>query len=87
MERGQLAPSGVSSRVLEALGSILGASVERLREAGAAGEVAAADGGEVFARLGAPEKEKDTSTVVSAEERSDLAAEPDELDLLFIGGD
>jgi hypothetical protein len=87
MERGQLAPSGVSTRVLEALGSILGASVERLRQAGAAGEVAGAGGGEVFARLGAPREEMASPGILAAEDRAKLPAEPDELDLLFMGGD
>jgi hypothetical protein len=88
MERGQLPPSGVSTKVLEALGSILGATAASLRESGQAGEFADASGGEVFARLGAPDaaasRQAEGAEVRSA---SDLAREPDELDLLFIGGD
>ena len=88
MEHGQLAPSGVSTKVLEALAAIVGSSAESLRRAGAAGELEAGGGGEVFARAGAP-----TEGLQSPALRelwyadADRAEQPDELDLLFTGGE
>ena len=93
LERGLLDPRGVSSRVFEGLGAVLGESAERLREAGTAWVEGAAEGPtEVFARRSMPAEE----TVV-AETRDELAAAPaepapareqwDEVDRLFLGGD
>jgi hypothetical protein len=87
MERGQLPPSGVSTRVLEALGSILDASAERLRRAGEAGETAASAGGEVFARTGAPAEAMASPGIDATEIAGADRAEPDELDRLFTAGD
>ena len=88
MEQGQLAPSGVSTRVLEALSEIVGTSVESLRRAGEAGELAGEAGGEVFARVGAPADASSSPTSIAVRSASIEQAEPpDELDLLFIGGD
>ena len=85
MEQGTLPAAGVSDRVLEALGRVVGVSMERLREAGrSAGEMppAAAAAG-AFARVGSPDPQY--------AEAEDLmpAAPPDEprdsIDELFTG--
>ena len=57
MERGTLPAAGVSDRVLEALGRVVGVSAERLREAGRAATGGAQRGsaGTAFARVGAPD--------------------------------
>jgi hypothetical protein len=88
MEQGLLTPSGVSSRVLEALGGIVGASAEALRGAGEMGEAGAA-GGEVFARVGGPtdQASPDVAGEVDASAADATPAPPDELDRLFTGGD
>jgi hypothetical protein len=88
MEQGLLDPQGVSDRVLEALGRILGSSLETLRDAGRAlaeppgGTPAAA--GPLFARTA----RSDPSYVASAPPTESLAdAETwDEVDELFRGG-
>jgi hypothetical protein len=86
MEQEDLPAAGVSNKVLEKLGEIVGVSAERLREAGKAGEAGLGSGGEVFARLGAPLASGDAAeSVVSSQ--ADRARETDELDLLFTGGD
>jgi hypothetical protein len=88
MERGQLPPSGVSTTVLEALGSILGATAASLRAAGEAGEPSGPGGGEVFARLGAPAEAMASPGVAAADRvAADRPEHPDDLDRLFIGGD
>lgn len=57
MERGTLPASGVSDRVLTALGRAVGVTAERLREAGrtAGGAGQGAVGGAPFARVGSPD--------------------------------
>jgi hypothetical protein len=57
MEQGTLPAAGVSDRVLEALGRVVGVTAERLREAGrAAGGVAPGEAGAAaFARVGSPD--------------------------------
>lgn len=87
MEQGQLRPSGVSDRVLEALAGILGGSAEALRRAGDAGQRAAEAGGEVFARVGAPEGGSAIGGGGAASAREDAAEPADELDRLFTGGE
>jgi hypothetical protein len=87
MERGQLPAGGVSATVLEALGSILGASAQSLREAGEAGEAGGPTGGEVFARMGAPAEGAASPGVSAADLEGARPENPDELDRLFIGGD
>ena len=59
MERGTLPADGVSDRVLEALGRVVGATAERLREAGraAGGSAPPGSAGTAFARVGAPDPE------------------------------
>ena len=57
MERGTLPAEGVSDRVLEALGRVVGVTAERLREAGraAGGGTSPGSAGTAFARVGAPD--------------------------------
>ncbi len=59
MERGTLPAEGVSDRVLEALGRVVGVTAERLREAGlaAGGVTSPGSAGTAFARVGAPDPE------------------------------
>jgi hypothetical protein len=87
MEQGLLPAGGVSTRVLEALGSILGASVEALRRSGQAGQRAAEIGGKVFARRGAPANGQASPGVEAMELAQADQRTPDELDRLFTGGD
>ena len=95
MEMGALPSQGVSTRVLEALGSILGSSAEALRRAGEAGEGGGPSGGEVFARRGGPaggiaSSDADPAEIAYesvADAMRDDRPEPDELDRLFTGGD
>jgi hypothetical protein len=95
MEMGALPAAGVSNRVLEALGSILGASAETLRRAGEAGEAGGAVGGEVFARRGAPSDGMASPGVESHDVAYESVADAskregrplDELDRLFTEGD
>jgi hypothetical protein len=92
MERGQLEPAGVSSRVLEALSGILGESTDALRQTGAA--MAAAEEGptEVFARRTMPQPEVGALYETRAPDQALEAGAPahpewDEVDRLFLGGD
>jgi hypothetical protein len=87
MEQGTLPAAGVSDRVLDALGRIVGVSAQRLRDAGrAAGGVSPGEAGATaFARVGSPDPQ-----YVEAEklmEPGGVAPEepPDEIDALFIG--
>jgi hypothetical protein len=86
MEQGRLDPEGVSERVLAVLGELLGTSVERLREAGAAMRVAEEPPAAVtFARAAEPAQEH--RELMGSEAPSPAAGEaPDEVDRLFIGG-
>lgn len=82
MEQGMLPSEGVSTRVLDALGQIVGAPAEALRRAGAGGvEAPGAAGGEVFARVAAADAADAASSVDPG------SAEPDEVDRLFTEGD
>src|SRR5918994_4772514 len=71
MEHGTLPAAGVSDRVLEALGRVVGVTAERLREAGRAvgGSPPAATAAGAFARVGSPDPQ-----YLEAEER--VAAAP-----------
>lgn len=99
MERGTLPADGVSDRVLEALGRIVGEGVEALREAGralSAGAGGSTATGPVFARVAVPdeayadvdadaeEDDEGASVPLSADPAS--AAERDFVDELFTGG-
>jgi len=91
MEQGRLTAAGVSQRVLEALGAIVGAGADALRRAGEEVEPSlrreAADA--VFARTATPDE-------AYADERPDADGDPvagtatpaerDEIDELFTGG-
>lgn len=87
MEQGLLPASGVSTRVLEALGSILDVSAQALRRSGLTGQRAAEAGGEVFARLGAPADGMPSPGAEALELSLPDQAVTDELDRLFTGGD
>ena len=83
MERGSLPPEGVSQRVLDALGKLLGVSGERLREAGSAGPGGSAAPAMTFARS-AP------APLDALAQRTDAprdAEDFDEVDQLFRAGD
>jgi hypothetical protein len=86
MELGGLSPMGVSTRVLERLGEIVGVSAASLREAGRLGEAGSGSGGEVFARVGSPLADASSAETSIASE-SDRVDDADALDLLFTGGD
>lgn len=82
MEAGRLEPSGVSERVLEALGAIVGTSAERLRAAGRSVlPPPPASPGPVFARTAAPA----APPAVDGPAAVDREA-PDDVDELFTGG-
>ena len=85
MEQGLLDPEGVSDRVLGVLAGIVGTTVERLREAGAAlggpGEPAAEA---TFARTALPEAEFADMVVPASPAVG--AEDGDEVDRLFTGG-
>jgi hypothetical protein len=86
MERGLLPSAGVSARVLEALGEIVGATGEFLRRAGeplgAGGE---AEPGEVYARTGRTDA-RDRGADSAAAPAARRAEVRDEVDELFTGG-
>ena len=84
MEAGTLPSEGVSERVLEALGSIVGTTAERLRSMGQALEPGGGDAEEavVFARMARPAEALEERAAVEPAQ----AAEPpewDEVDELF----
>jgi hypothetical protein len=85
MEQGRLPAEGVSGRVLDALGSILGQSAERLRAMGEALGPAGppAEEGAVFARMGAPAEQ---AAPAAGEAPSGPPDEWDDVDKLFRGG-
>jgi hypothetical protein len=86
MERGQLAPAGVSDRVLTALAGILGSTTEALRRAGEAAGGSEGPGGEIFARLGRPSELRPSRSSDAEPARDvDAADPPDDLDRLFLG--
>jgi hypothetical protein len=92
MEHGQLPPAGISSRVFDALASILDTSAEALSKAGDA--VAPSAGGKpgaAFARTARVQAAADQAAPSPGrkKEQIDDAAEiePDELDRLFTEGD
>jgi hypothetical protein len=88
MEREELPSTGVSTKVLETLGEIVGVSVERLRESGKAGEAGLGSGGEIFARVGSALASTATADASLGLEASDQVSTPqDELDRLFTEGD
>lgn len=98
MEQGRLDSEGVSTRVLEVLGSIVGSSAQALREAGeAAGSPPESPPGAVFARTAMPDAQyapppappEEKAGVTNPESVSHLEAdeEHDQVTRLFTGGD
>ncbi len=81
MEQGTLPASGVSDRVLEALGRIVGESVEVLRAAGRATHTPPAAGGAAFARVASPPP----AFASPAAAAPPPIVEHDEIDDLFVG--
>ena len=94
METGKLPSEGVSNRVLQALGEIVGESAERLRAAGsvlgAGGDQQEVEARVAFARTAAhkPEFEADAHEAAppAASAAEAAADEDDEVDRLFTGG-
>lgn len=84
MEQGRLDPRGVSDAVLGRLGAILGTSAEALRRAGDLG-AGSAGGGEVFARVGAPDDGQPARPAQVEDGPGPEARQTDELDRLFTG--
>jgi hypothetical protein len=86
MEHGTLPAAGVSDRVLEALGRVVGVTAERLRAAGseAGGAAAGPAPAAAFARVGSPDPEYADAAALSA--GAPGPQEPqDEIDALFTG--
>lgn len=87
MEQGTLPAAGVSDRVLQALGRVVGTSVERLREAGRAtggaepGRSAAA----AFARVGSPDPQFVEPEAPAPAAAASSTEPSDEIDALFTG--
>jgi hypothetical protein len=87
LEQGLLSPQGVSPRVFEALGSILGASAERLRAAGA-GISAGPDDGQAspaFARQAMPASLDYAARSPASPGTAPAEEDWDEVDRLFRG--
>jgi hypothetical protein len=91
MEQGTLPAAGVSDRVLEALGRIVGVTAQRLRDAGrsAGGGAPGRAGAVAFARVGSPDpRYVDEEEAPPGPSAPPAAAEPpDEIDELFTSGD
>ena len=86
MEHGRLEPAGVSARVFDALGSILGTSADALRKAGES--VTPSAGGQpsqAFARTARVEAADAEAAPPGRTDIDQEQREPDELDRLFIG--
>jgi hypothetical protein len=86
MEQGTLPAAGVSDRVLDALGAIVGTTGAALRDAGRAlgGPPPGPDRGATFARLGEPDPEL-AAQVPAPPAPATPADERDEIDELFTG--
>jgi hypothetical protein len=85
MEQGTLPAVGVSDRVLEALGRVVGVTAQRLREAGrsAGGSPPAPGAAGAFARVGSPDPQYiEPREPTAAAERDEPR---DEIDALFTG--
>lgn len=85
MEQGTLPADGVSDRVLEALGRVVGVTAERLRAAGlAAGGIAPGQTGSMaFARVGAPDPQYADTEALKAPTAPSGVEPRDEIDELF----
>ena len=89
METGTLPPDGVSNRVLDALGDLLGETRERLRAAGAAtAEASEMDLSVSFARTAIQNAAYDTAPAAASpgRESSDEEGSAGRVDELFTGG-
>jgi len=87
MEQGLLEPRGVSDRVLDALGDLLGTTRERLREAaGALGPAAPPASDALFARTAVPDPAARARTGAAPPAAASPPEERDEVDRLFRGG-
>ncbi|MDA0166560.1 hypothetical protein OM076_40225 [Solirubrobacter ginsenosidimutans] len=87
MEQGTLASSGVSDRVLEALGRIVGESAAVLRAAGTLAPPPPPAPGAAFARVAAPAPAFRAAGGEPMRARAEAAeSERDEVDELFTGG-
>jgi hypothetical protein len=88
MEQGLLPSAGVSGRVLEALGDMVGTSAEALRRAGEplSGELAGEAENAVFARRARPAPEYAPPGETVKASAADRIEEWDEVDELFQGG-
>lgn len=84
MEQGRLDPAGVSDYVLSKLADILDSSGEALRRAGELG-AGPGEGGEVFARIGAPEGALPGRRAPVESDPGAGERRADELDRLFTG--
>lgn len=86
MERGLLPSAGVSARVLDALGEIVGATGEFLRRAGEPLAIGGTpDPGEVYARTGRSDaRDRNADSAPAPADRTPEAR--DEVDELFTGG-
>ena len=88
MEHGTLPSRGVSSRVVDALASVVGVTAEQIRSAGNGDPFDDAATGAAFARTATP----DSGFAVEAEDAGSAAAGPegrgnhDEIDSLFLDG-
>jgi hypothetical protein len=87
MEHGMLPAAGVSSRVIEALATIVDASAETIRSAGARAGEQAADGA-AFARTAFPDDDYPAESRLAEADApaSPGTAERDEIDVLFLDG-
>jgi hypothetical protein len=89
LEQGMIPADGVSSRVFDALGSVLGESADRLRASarrmteGAGGP----SGGAVFARVASPAPDLAADAGLGSPARQEEDGEWDEIDELFRSGD
>ena len=88
MEHGRLRAEGVSQRVFEALGEILGESAERIRNAGLGGPPPDSGTQPALARLAFDESRAAPSpgTPEAEAESAEADAGRDEVDELFLGG-
>jgi hypothetical protein len=87
MEHGMLPAEGVSSRVIDALATIVDASAEAIRAAGARGGEQAA-GGAAFARTAFPDEDYPVEARIADADApaSPGTAEHDRIDALFLDG-
>lgn len=89
MEHGNLPARGVSSRVIEALASIVGVDAEEIRDAGGYGRSGPSSSAAAFARVVDPDERYTLEQRVEGGGEVDAQVSPgerDEIDELFTGG-